>query len=911
MSVELYIYPQSYSDQADVPIDYVPDYTFTTLNSALALPFASEQLAINYYVPVAVPFTFYRWASSISNIPTASSPSLELNSNGGWLMRMTGMVVGQFYKLRFEYVNAGDPITISLYDGTTLQSSYTAPGGPAGTIVDWGFYVNNATTTLGISSASGDSSITNNWRVQNYVDQSVSDGQVLIDLFDEKQIPLTLSVDNFQNAAEKTQSYSKAFKLPGTDRNNKIFRNIFDITSYTKTNSIDFNPYRKTNIVLNENGSTIFKGFLRMISIDYKDDNIIYNVSLYSETIKLKDELKGKTFYDIDMNELNHLYVKSTIKSSWDNTPGLTLIDPLPAGTFAGTPGQSSTTVLKYPFVDWTHQSTIANNPGAPPASGPADDQPEFSSLGQIFRPWISVRYLIDRIFEGVGYTWSSNFLSSADFENIYMDFNWGASRAPMIGVNMGLSYWKHNGSGPTSFYALNNAWTNIPLRGYFSWLGFSTLLPNYNSNTNRYTATNNYVSLGWNTNYIKWENTGSVGVTIIVELVRNGGTVPADVQSSSFFATGSSNGSFSFPTTGYQNLMAGDVVEMQWITQNPGDPQTVRVRESGNTPTVKTTMTEMIANVTSTEILMTKRGKMKQWDFLKGILKTFNLLTVADPTNSKSIIIEPYDTIFPPIGAGGGGNLTLVGRGIRKDWTDKIDVEKFNFKPLTKLKKSTLFKYVTDSNDYTATNYKNAFGGYEYGSLTFDASDLTLLTGEAKVEATPFAATLNKPFDGSVPELYSPAIYKLKDDGTSEQFDNKPRLLYFNGRVTMSTGTFYIPSANGESSENANTYCLFSGFSDYPVLPTSNDLNFGTCQLIGADNTTVLNLFNRLFSKYYFDLYNPDTRLLKLKIKLTPADINQFSFSDIVYIKNRAYRVSKINYNPGDIAKVELILIP
>ena len=35
---------------------------------------------------------------------------------------------------------------------------------------------------------------------------------------------------NFKNVAEKVQSYSKAFNLPATKRNNQIFDNIFEIT---------------------------------------------------------------------------------------------------------------------------------------------------------------------------------------------------------------------------------------------------------------------------------------------------------------------------------------------------------------------------------------------------------------------------------------------------------------------------------------------------------------------------------------------------------------------------------------------------------------------------------------------------------------------------------------------------------
>jgi len=43
----------------------------------------------------------------------------------------------------------------------------------------------------------------------------------------------------------------------------------------------------------------------------------------------------------------------------------------------------------------------------------------------------------------------------------------------------------------------------------------------------------------------------------------------------------------------------------------------------------------------------------------------------------------------------------------------------------------------------------------------------------------------------------------------------------------------------------------------------------------------------------------------------LTGADLTEFRFFDKIQIKNRLYRVNKINYKPGDLASVELILIP
>ena len=47
------------------------------------------------------------------------------------------------------------------------------------------------------------------------------------------------------------------------------------------------------------------------------------------------------------------------------------------------------------------------------------------------------------------------------------------------------------------------------------------------------------------------------------------------------------------------------------------------------------------------------------------------------------------------------------------------------------------------------------------------------------------------------------------------------------------------------------------------------------------------------------------------MKVNLTPADINTFKMSDKVMIKNRVFRVNKIDYKPNNLATVEFILIP
>ena len=73
----------------------------------------------------------------------------------------------------------------------------------------------------------------------------------------------------------------------------------------------------------------------------------------------------------------------------------------------------------------------------------------------------------------------------------------------------------------------------------------------------------------------------------------------------------------------------------------------------------------------------------------------------------------------------------------------------------------------------------------------------------------------------------------------------------------------------------------------------------------------TVANLFNLYWLPYYAELYNANTRIMTLKVNLSAADINTFKFNDKVMIKNRIFRVNKIDYKPNALATVEFILIP
>ena len=158
------------------------------------------------------------------------------------------------------------------------------------------------------------------------------------------------------------------------------------------------------------------------------------------------------------------------------------------------------------------------------------------------------------------------------------------------------------------------------------------------------------------------------------------------------------------------------------------------------------------------------------------------------------------------------------------------------------------------------------------------------------------------------------PVIYSGKEDGTFEGFDNKPRILYdvsHTTKITMGSSTYYIPPQNGQSSENQASFCQFAHVTEIPTTVNSKDYKFGQVQLIGTiGSSPVDNLFNTYWLPYYDELYNSDTRIMTLKVYLTPSEISNFNFYDKVTIKNRQYRVNKIDYKPYELSNVEFILI-
>ena len=75
-------------------------------------------------------------------------------------------------------------------------------------------------------------------------------------------------------------------------------------------------------------------------------------------------------------------------------------------------------------------------------------------------------------------------------------------------------------------------------------------------------------------------------------------------------------------------------------------------------------------------------------------------------------------------------------------------------------------------------------------------------------------------------------------------------------------------------------------------TIPSTRDFHFGVCQLISPVGASpIKNLFWVYWFPYIKELYNGDTRIMTIKVNLTPGDVSTFRFYDTVIIKNREFR--------------------
>jgi len=359
--------------------------------------------------------------------------------------------------------------------------------------------------------------------------------------------------------------------------------------------------------------------------------------------------------------------------------------------------------------------------------------------------------------------------------------------------------------------------------------------------------------------------------------------------------------------------------------------------------------------------------ANVKQKDFLNTLFNMFDLYIDYDPNVPNILRIEPRDDYYFYNGPTSSSSPfymkmnnygeTYQGNIVIKDWSDKLDInEDVNIEILANTQNKTINLTYKEDKDYYNDDYMG-FVNRVYGNKLIEV-DNDFNTGQQNIEVL-FGPTvlanvfntfnfpipnLTKQIDtvSNVPSGRSNCNMKIMQRywtyaGTSSNvITNKPLPLIFeNDKFVL---TSYSPTVSTPANQTIFAATSFYTYSYYPYAGNFNnpyypsaDLNFDQAFYyyynIGGANSglsfsyeTGLNntIYNTFYQNQMEEILDNTSRIVTCKMYLTPKDIQQFRFSDLIYLRlgssGQYYHVNKIsNYSlttPQKTVDVELIKV-
>ena len=298
-----------------------------------------------------------------------------------------------------------------------------------------------------------------------------------LDLTEELSISLNKSVDDIEDITARTGAYTKTFQIPGSARNNKFFGSVFNV------NATDFDNTLQTDCVIQYGGADVFIGSMRLNKIIVTNGLTNYEVYLVENLTSFADQLDESTLCDLDFDDIIHDIDYDTIKSTWTYTGGT-------YDSYSGITGK-----VLYPLAQTGYDEGQTYGLMNFTSSGFTNGAATAIQTTQ-FKPWVNVKYIMDKIFEKANFTYESNFFDTQYFKSIFMyagqSPTMGASKLDDRPANQNFFEVKQNSFYYYTYNELNSGYKYVILQNevydypstterYFLPLGFLS----YRSNEN------------------------------------------------------------------------------------------------------------------------------------------------------------------------------------------------------------------------------------------------------------------------------------------------------------------------------------------------------------------------------------------------------------------------------------------
>lgn len=667
-----------------------------------------------------------------------------------------------------------------------------------------------------------------------------------LDLFDDEDIQLNLSIKNLQAIDKVLTDFTQGFTVPASPTNNAVFEHW-----YNKGVTTSFNPATKQSARIELNGLpykrgvvSIDKAVLKNGSVDY------YELTFFGGTTNI-----GALFGDDYINQLD----LSAYDLAWSSYP---------------------TALTQRVLSDNVLIPLISNYRNWQYNTHTDSDSIKYQSSGSYgieydeVRPAISLTAIIDAIETKYGITINSDFFDTTEFGRLFM---W-ANRTGGLLQDYAGDFVKFEGAvvtpAPGTFYSVANDWWTLttsnttPLQELTFQVtsGFSDankpceIIVVDANNGNEILYRRSYPNLFFQDTFtVIAPDTGGDAKNIFFAVrcgERDSGQFSFDVSVSGLNATYAGGVTDEF-----------DVVDFKFTDEvGSADPITGETRiYKGNLPSQTVT------------------------EFMQGLIRTFNL--VIEPISETEFNIEPLDDYYDDgVDISVGKYINLQEQSIR----------------LSELFGEINFKY-TETDSILAKNFKekNDQGYGDLRQLVVDSNGDPISNQTFDVEA-PFINLLWERLTDTTSsnDTITNILVAKNIDSSFEPLVEKPYIFYYTGQEGIGSNSIAYKNVRFDNASELIAYNLCYQF--YGRASYTKSLNYGgeinPYSLEDATDSSP-SLYNDYWSDYITDLYDISQRRYTFKGVLPISVILDLRLNATLIIGLNQYRINamKVNLTTGE----------
>ena len=286
-----------------------------------------------------------------------------------------------------------------------------------------------------------------------------------LDLFDDEEITINLSVQNVQDISKVFTDFTQGFTVPATPTNNAIFQHYYrtDITS----SPVTFDGRLRQDAIIEIDSIPFRSGVIELEGAQLKGtEPYAYTLTFYGDLVTLTDLFGDDYLYDLDFAEFNHEYTDTVVFNKLTTDDDTGLFYPLCS-----------------PVKNWFYQS--GSGGGADNENNIAHKTGGVGTRGIRYyelKPALKVQAILNVIAAQYGITFTGAFLSATPFVDLslwlhrfegYL-FAGGNDIAYQL-INMN----RNTGSG-SQFNLTTDTWTVVDSKQYDLQITMANVSENY-----------------------------------------------------------------------------------------------------------------------------------------------------------------------------------------------------------------------------------------------------------------------------------------------------------------------------------------------------------------------------------------------------------------------------------------------